>query len=164
VSLFEQADPAVHLVGARAGARRRGMIASWVAPSAARSPRDGAVLAAEHDRVIEAGDVSAHAEIAALRAASRRAGAFLLPGAVVATTCEPCAMCASALHFARVAVVHFGATISDAEAAGFRQIPLAARELLALGASETRTLPGPLAGECRALFAEWRAARASQPY
>jgi tRNA(Arg) A34 adenosine deaminase TadA len=73
-------------------------------------------------------------------------------------------MCASALHFARVEVVYFGAEIADAEAAGFRQIPLSARELFALGRSETRVVPGLLAGECRALFAEWRAARASQPY
>ena len=125
---------------------------------------DGAVVAVEHNRVLETSDVSAHAEIAALRAASRRAGAFLLPGAMVAATCEPCAMCAGALHFARVEVVYFGARIADAEAAGFRQIPLPARELLALARSETRIVPDLLADECRALFDEWRSARASQPY
>ena len=73
-------------------------------------------------------------------------------------------MCAGALHFARVAVVYFGASIADAEAAGFRQIPLPARELLALGRSETRNVPDLLADECRALFDEWRSAQASQPY
>lgn len=145
-------------------ARTREGLARGQGPFGCAIARDRVLLAVEHNRVIEAGDVTAHAEIAALRAASRRAGAFLLPGAVVAATCEPCAMCASALHFARVEAVYYGAEIADAEAAGFRQIPLPARELLALGRSETRVVPGLLAGECRALFAEWRAARASQPY
>jgi tRNA(Arg) A34 adenosine deaminase TadA len=145
-------------------AKTRDGLARGQGPFGCAIAREGVLLAVEHNRVIEASDVTAHAEIAALRAASRRAGSFLLPGAVVAATCEPCAMCASALHFARVEVVYFGAEIADAEAAGFRQIPLSARELFALGRSETRVVPGLLAGECRALFAEWRAARASQPY
>jgi tRNA(Arg) A34 adenosine deaminase TadA/flavin reductase (DIM6/NTAB) family NADH-FMN oxidoreductase RutF len=145
-------------------ARTREGLARGQGPFGCAIARDGAVLAVEHNRVIEASDVSAHAEIVALRAASRRAGAFLLPGAVVAATCEPCAMCASALHFARVGIVYFGATIADAEAAGFRQIPLPARELLALARSETRSVPDLLADECRALFAQWRAARASPAY
>jgi tRNA(Arg) A34 adenosine deaminase TadA/flavin reductase (DIM6/NTAB) family NADH-FMN oxidoreductase RutF len=145
-------------------AKTREGLARGQGPFGCAIARDGRLLAVEHNRVLEATDVSAHAEIAALRAASRRAGAFLLPGAVVAATCEPCAMCAGALHFARVGVVYFGAGIADAEAAGFRQIPLPARELLALGRSETRIVPDLMADECRALFAEWRAVRASQPY
>lgn len=145
-------------------AKTREGLARGQGPFGCAIARGGAVLAVEHNRVIETSDVSAHAEITALRAASRRAGAFLLPGAVVATTCEPCAMCAGALHFARVEVVHFGATIADAEAAGFRQISLPARELLALGRSETRIVPDLLADECRALFAEWRARQSSPAY
>jgi tRNA(Arg) A34 adenosine deaminase TadA len=156
------ADPAALMRLAIASAREG--LARGQPPFGCAIARDGALLAVEHNRVIEASDVSAHAEITALRAASRRAGAFLLPGAVVASTCEPCAMCAGALHFARVEVVYFGATIADAEAAGFRQIPLPARELLALGQSATRIVPGLLAGECRVLFAEWRAARVSPPF
>ena len=139
-------------------------VARGQSPFGCAIARGGRILAVEHNRVVEGCDVSAHAEIAALRAASRRAGAFLLEGAVVATTCEPCAMCAAALHFARVEAVYYGAEIADDEAAGFRQIPLAARELLALSSSGTRVEAGLLAAECRALFAAWRAARASQPY
>ena len=145
-------------------AKTREGLARGQGPFGCAIVREGVLLAVEHNRVIEGCDVSAHAEIAALRAASRRAGGFLLPGAVVAATCEPCAMCAAALHFARVEAIHYGAEIADAEAAGFRQIPLPARELLALASSGTRVEAGLLAGDCRALFSEWRAARASQPY
>jgi len=145
-------------------AKTREGLARGQGPFGCAIARDGAVLAAEHNRVLESVDVTAHAEIAALRAASRRAGSFLLPGAAVATTCEPCAMCAGALHFARVEVVYTGACIADAEAAGFRQLRLSARDLLALGESETRIVADVLAEECRALFAEWQVARASRPY
>jgi tRNA(Arg) A34 adenosine deaminase TadA/flavin reductase (DIM6/NTAB) family NADH-FMN oxidoreductase RutF len=145
-------------------AKTREGLARGQAPFGCAIAREGAVLAVEHNRVIEASDVTAHAEVAALRAASRRSGAFLLPGALVATTCEPCPMCATALHFARVEVVYYGAGIADAEAAGFRQVRLAAGELLALARSATRIVPDVLADECRSLFAEWRAGRASQPY
>jgi len=148
----------------RAIAKTREGLSRGQGPFGCAIARDGVILAVEHNRVIETTDVSAHAEIAALRAASRRAGTFLLPGAVVAATCEPCPMCAAALHFARVDVVYFGAGIADAEAAGFRQIPLPARELFALGGSETRIVPDLLADECRALLDEWRKRGAAQAY
>ena len=126
--------------------------------------RGGELLALEHNRVFEQVDITAHAEITALRAASRRAGEFRLPGAVVAATCEPCPMCMTALYFAGVETVFFGASIADAEAAGFRQIPLSAERLVELGGETLRVVPGLLAEECRTLFAAWRDGKASRPY
>ena len=54
-------------------------------------------------------DPTAHAEILALRAASRSFGNYRLPNAVVYSTIEPCAMCAGALIQARVEVLVYGA-------------------------------------------------------
>ncbi len=121
--------------------------------------RSGKLLAVEHNRVLSHNDMSAHAEITALRSASRRAGSHTLSGATVYTTCEPCPMCMTALHLADVEAVHFGATIADAERAGFRQIHLPAGELAALAGSRTRVAGGLLADACRALFDEWRSHR-----
>jgi len=114
------------------------------------------VLAAAHNCVLAATDITAHAEIIALRAACRQAGQIHLPGAIVATTCEPCAMCTGGLHWARVDTVYFGATIADAEAAGFNEIQLPAADMARLGHSRLRLVPGLLSGECRQLFAEWQ--------
>lgn len=121
--------------------------------------RDGELLAVEHNRVREHTDISAHAEITALRAASLRAQSYKLPRAVVYATCEPCAMCMAALHFAEVAEVVFGATIDDAAQAGFRQIRLSAAELAKLSDSATRVRGGLETAACQALFEEWRTAR-----
>ena len=78
-----------------------------------------------------------------------------LQGAIVATTCEPCPMCMAALHWAQVEHVYFGATIDDAQQAGFNELQLPASDLLRLGKSSVQLVPGVLRDECRALFQEW---------
>lgn len=63
-------------------------------------------------------DVSAHAEILALRAAGARRQNYRLPGATLYATLEPCAMCAMALVHARVARVVYAAADPKTGAAG----------------------------------------------
>jgi guanine deaminase len=64
-------------------------------------------LFADHNRILETGDVTAHAEIVALRQAGKETGQIYLEGGLVASTSEPCAMCIGALHWARVKTVWF---------------------------------------------------------
>jgi tRNA(Arg) A34 adenosine deaminase TadA len=65
-------------------------------------------------------------------------------------------MCTAALHWARVGRVYFGASIDDAQAAGFNEMGLASRELVRLSGSSLVLAPGVLADECRGLFDEWK--------
>lgn len=118
---------------------------------------DGVIVAAAHNRVVLDTDITAHAEIVAIREACRARGQILLEGAVVATTCEPCAMCMAALHWARVDTVYFGAAIQDARAAGFNELAVPAEELLRHGGSSVRLAPETLREECRQLFDTWLA-------
>lgn len=115
------------------------------------------VVACAHNTVVASTDITAHAEVNALRQACLATGRLTLEGAIVATTCEPCPMCMSALHWARVAVVYFGATIGDATQAGFNELQISAAEIVRLGASQVTLRPGMLADLCRELFAEWSA-------
>jgi tRNA(Arg) A34 adenosine deaminase TadA len=117
----------------------------------------GEVLSATHNTVLQTTDITAHAEVNALRAACRHTGQILLEGAIVATTCEPCPMCMAALHWARVDTVYYGASIADAAAAGFNELQLPAAELLRIGRSPLKLIPGVLTEECKQLFAEWNA-------
>src|SRR4030088_3628001 len=55
-------------------------------------------------------DPTAHAEMIALREASRALSSWRLTDAVLYITLEPCAMCAGAIVLARVSRVVFGAT------------------------------------------------------
>ena len=114
------------------------------------------ILSCSHNTVVLTTDITAHAEVNAIREACRAINDISLEGAVVATTCEPCPMCMSALHWARVDTVYFGATIADADNAGFNELDLPAAELLRLGQSKVKLIPKMLQEECKALFAEWK--------
>ncbi len=114
------------------------------------------LIACTHNTVLLSGDVTAHAEINALREASQRSDTLFLEGADVATTCEPCPMCMAALHWARVGTVYYGATIGDAGAAGFNELPLPAEEVVRRGKSRVKLVAGVLAEECRQLFEDWK--------
>ena len=63
-------------------------------------------------------DPTAHAEMIALREASRALSSWRLMDAVLYITLEPCAMCAGAIVLARISRVVFGATDPKAGAAG----------------------------------------------
>src|SRR5215475_8594707 len=77
---------------------------------------DNQMLAGAGNRTRTDCDPTAHAEIVALRAASRAFGNFRLAGATVYSTIEPCAMCAGALIQARVALLVYGAVDEKAGA------------------------------------------------
>lgn len=70
---------------------------------------DGEIIARQGNRTREMHDVTAHAEIAAIREAAQRLNRERLVGADLYVTLEPCAMCAAAISFARIRRLYFGA-------------------------------------------------------
>ena len=147
-------DP-VELMQLAVEAARSG-IANGQSPFGCAIARDDKVLAVAHNTVVASTDVTAHAEINALRAACLAAEQIHLDDCLVATTCEPCPMCMAALHWARVGTVLFGATIADAESAGFNELHVPAAEVLKIGGSSVQLKSGVLAEDCRQLFFDWQ--------
>ncbi len=105
--------------------------------------RGETVLSHEHNGVWAATDITAHAEVTAIRSACRTLGSIRLAGATMYSTCEPCPMCFSACHWARVERVVFGARIADAQRCGFNELQISAETMRRLGES-----PIELVGEC----------------
>ncbi len=138
------------------GEARRG-IAAGQSPFGAVIVRGDRALATAHNEVRAGVDPSAHAEVVCIRRAARALGAIDLSGCEMYTTCEPCPMCAAAIHWARLDAVHFGACIDDARRAGFSELTLAIEEMYARG-SNTRAVRGVQREACAALFEEWRRA------
>lgn len=68
----------------------------------------GTVVACAHNTVEASGDVTAHAELMAARAAAAALRVPYLENCYVAVTLEPCAMCAQALSWLRVKGIYFG--------------------------------------------------------
>jgi tRNA(Arg) A34 adenosine deaminase TadA len=144
-------------------AARRG-VNSGQSPFGCTIARADQLLAVQHNTVWSTTDITAHAEVNALRAACQKTGEILLNGSIAATTCEPCPMCMSALHWARVDTVYYGASIADAEQAGFNELNLTSQQMVTLGGSPVRLVSGLLAAECRQLFAEWLASPDHRAY
>jgi tRNA(adenine34) deaminase len=71
--------------------------------------KDGSILARAGNRVEETNDPSAHAELLALREAGRILDEPRLIGCDLYVTLEPCPMCATAISFARIRRLYFGA-------------------------------------------------------
>jgi len=68
----------------------------------------GRVLARDGNRTRELADPTAHAEILVIRKACSLLGSERLNGMSLYVTLEPCAMCAAAISFARVARLYYG--------------------------------------------------------
>lgn len=77
----------------------------------------GILVCGEHNRIEQLNDATAHAEILALRAASRKLQRRRLTDCTLYSTVEPCAMCAGALILCRVKRLVYGVTDSKFGAA-----------------------------------------------
>lgn len=141
----------------RAIAKARAGIAEGQTPFGACIVRDGRVLAAEHNAVWATTDSTAHAEVQAIRAACRALGTVDLSGCVIYSTCEPCPMCFSAIHWAKVSTIVFGARIADAQGLGFSELTIPNEAMKREGGSPVEIVAGFLRDECLALFREFAA-------
>jgi tRNA(adenine34) deaminase len=67
------------------------------------------IIARSHNFTEHLHDVTAHAEIQAITAASEYLGAKYLTGCTLYVTLEPCVMCAGALYWSQIDKIVFGA-------------------------------------------------------
>lgn len=132
-------------------------------PFAALIVRDGQVIAEGVNVVTATKDPTAHAEVTAIRGASKALNNFSLAGCQLYTSCEPCPMCLAAVHWARIDAVFYAASAEDAAKAGFDDACLYA-EFRKDPAQ--RTLPEAqfLRDEAWSSFAVWIAATNKIPY
>lgn len=79
---------------------------------------DSKVIGEGANSPISLSDVSAHAELIALRQACKSQNNYRLPGSTLYVTLEPCAMCAGAIIHARIARVVIATAEPRAGAAG----------------------------------------------
>jgi tRNA(adenine34) deaminase len=78
----------------------------------------GQVIARDHNRILQGGDPTAHAELLAIRVATQAIGVRWLSDCSLYVTLEPCAMCAGAMVLARLDRLVFGAEDAKTGACG----------------------------------------------
>jgi len=80
--------------------------------------KDGVVIGKAHNLKETLKDSTAHAEILAIKEASKYIGSWRLNGAEMYVTLEPCSMCASAILQSRISKVYIGTFNKDMGACG----------------------------------------------
>ena len=78
-------------------------------PIGALIVRDGKIIARGENRVQKSKNPTLHAEIVAINRACKKLGQKFLDGCDLYVTLEPCAMCATAISFARIKNIYFAA-------------------------------------------------------
>ena len=94
-------------------------VANGGGPFGAVVAKDGQVVAASANSVVNDNDPTAHAEVNAIREACRRLGTIDLSGCTIYATCEPCPMCLGAIYWARIDRFFYGNTRKDARDISF---------------------------------------------
>ncbi|MCZ2155116.1 MAG: nucleoside deaminase [Bryobacterales bacterium] len=98
-------------------------------------------------------DITAHAEVEALRAACRHRGTLDLSGTTLYTTVEPCYLCSFAIRQLRVSRVVIGRAYPEAGGVSSRH-PLLTDPNFPHWPAPPAIVTGVLAAECAALFAK----------
>lgn len=78
---------------------------------------DGEIVGEGYNRT-EAQDATCHAEVEAIRSASKKLGTWRLDGCSLFVTMEPCPMCAGAIMNSRISRLYYGAKDSRAGSCG----------------------------------------------
>jgi len=115
----------------------------------------GEVLAAAHNTVLKDNDPTRHAEISAISAAARKRRTYDLSGCVIYSTTEPCPMCFSAIHWARIERMIYGTDIEDVGKLGFNELVIPAAGMKQAGNSSVDIRGGFMRHECEQLLKFW---------
>lgn len=115
----------------------------------------GKVIALAHNVVWKTTDITAHAEVTAIREACKKLKTIDLSGCEIYTTTEPCPMCFSAIHWSKIDKIYSGTKIKDAQIAGFNELTVSNKNLKKWGKSKVKITENVLKKECQEVFTDW---------
>ena len=103
---------------------KKGIAQNEGGPFGAVIVKDNKVIAKTHNTVLKSQCAINHAEINAIKKASKKLCTFNLSGCELYTTCMPCPMCMGAIEWANITTIYYGSTSEDADSIGFRDAKL----------------------------------------
>jgi len=118
--------------------------------------KDDEVVSCCHNKVWVTVDITAHAEIVAIREACKKLGSVDLSGCVIYSTTEPCPMCFTAIHWAKIDKIVYGTSIEDAKDFGFSELTISNKEMKDTGKSKIKIVSGCLKDDSLKLFNIWK--------
>ena len=118
--------------------------------------KKGKIIAKAHNEVLKKNDPTCHAEILAIRKAAKKLKTRHLTGCEIYSTTEPCPMCFSAIHWARMDKIYFGTKTKDVAKLGFNELLISDSTLKKLGKAKVKLVPGYKKEECKELLKYWK--------
>ena len=124
----------------------------------------GKILATAHNTVLKAQDSTCHAEMNAIRQACRKLKTWDLSGCEIYSTTEPCPMCFSAIHWARLTAVYFGTAIQEVKRRGFNELNIPSESKKKTGGSPVHIIGGLMRNECLDILKAWDKLKSKPTY
>lgn len=143
---------------------RKGSSSGEGGPFGAVVAKEGRIISSAHNSVLKDNDPTQHAEIKAISEAARKLGTYDLSGCDLYTTTEPCPMCFSAIHWARIGKVIYGTDIKDVKELGFNELTISVSEMKERGSSPVEIDSGFMRAECEDLLKFWESLPDKQVY
>ena len=119
----------------------------------------GEIVVRNHDRVIQHGDMSSHAETLAVREAIGSVETDNLTDYQLISTIEPCAMCFTTAWLNRISRIVFGATMEDVyqiTQQKQREMTITASEMNHRSGNTIELVGGVLANDCKNIFKSYQ--------
>jgi len=113
--------------------------------------KDGRIIASAHDTEVTDQNSIAHAEINAIRRASKIYRKDLA-GCLIISTHEPCPMCTGSIIWSNISEVVYGVSIRDSIKAGRNMINLSCKEIIKKSNVKINIHDGVLKKECLKLY------------
>jgi len=118
--------------------------------------KKGKIISKAHNTVSKEKNPTSHAEINAIRKASKKLKSYDLSGCEIYSSCEPCPMCFSAIHWARIKSIYFGTRVIDSRRIGFNELEISNETMKRNGKSRIKIVGGVLRKESLELFKEFQ--------
>lgn len=126
--------------------------------------KNGKILAVNHNSVLKKKDPTCHAEIEAIRVAAKKLKSFDLSGCEIYSTTEPCPMCFSAIHWARISTIIYGTSIADVSRRGFNELAVSNSTLKKIGRLKLKIKKSFERKACLQLLKKWDSLDSKRTY
>ncbi len=137
-------------------AAKKGSLNGEGGPFGACVVKNNKILAIANNTVLKEKNATNHAEIEAIRLASKKLNNWDLKGCTIYSTTEPCPMCFSAIHWSNIDKVVYGTTINDVKKLGFNEIMISNKLMKILGKLKIIIIPGFMKKECKELLKDYK--------
>ena len=127
-------------------------ISNGQTPFGACIVKDNKIITCQHNQVWKEKNITSHAEIVAIREACKILDTVDLSGCTIYTTTEPCPMCFSAIHWAKIDTIYFGTKIADAQEAGFSELTISNEQMKDMGKSSVQIVENIMRQENLEIF------------